>query len=266
MNAAFLITFREGLEAAMIIGILLSTLEFLNAYKHRFFIWGGVLLGLVGSVLFAWIFHTFFGDYSGTNEKIYEGILMTVAAGIIVHLVFWMKQYAKNIRENIKNKVKFHIERNELIALGTLAFVSVAREGIETVIFLNALWVQSEGSVTIVSAFLGILAAVLLAFGIFKGSKKVSIGYFFQGTTLLLVFVAAGLIAHAVVEFQGAQLIPTIQKPIYDLSSVISEEEGIGSFLKALFGYDANPSLIAVIAYISVLFWLLPSMFIKKKK
>ena len=249
LNAAFLITFREGLEAAVLVGILLSALRFFNAQKKSFVIWSGVGAGIVASFLFAWVFTVFTSGFEGVNEKVYEGILMFAAAGIIIHMVFWMKKYAANIREKLTKKVELSITNNDLWSLGALAMVSVMREGIETVIFMKALIVQSETSNAIVSGALGIIAAVSLAVIIFTGLKKLPLKKFFHFTSLFLIFVAAGLLAHGIVEFQGAKWIPTFIKPLYDLSPILSEKEGLGAILKALFGYDANPSLIAVVVY-----------------
>ena len=253
MTATFLITFREGLEAAVIVGILLSTLRMLHAQKHSIFIWLGTILGIVMSLVLAWIFETFIGGFTGKAEKIYEGVLMLFAFGVITHMVFWIQKNARKIKSSLQNKVQEILERKELWALASLAFVAVVREGIETVIFLKAISVQSDGAVSIWAGLFGLVAAVVLASVIFMSSKRVSPKRFFQATTILLIFIAGGLLAHGIVELQGAQILPVFIKPLFDLSPVLSESEGIGSFLKALFGYDANPSLLAVVAYVGYL-------------
>lgn len=257
MNAAFLITFREGLEAAVIVGILLSAVRLFNAHKKSLVIWAGVAGGIIASFLFAWIFNTFTSGFEGTNEKVYEGILMFLAAGIIIHMIFWMKEQAKSIRKKLTKKVELSLSNNDLWSLGGLAMIAVMREGIETVIFMKALIVQSETSNAIFSGILGIIAAVTLAIIVFTGLKKLPIKSFFQFTSLFLIFIAAGLLAHGMVEFQGADWFPTFVKPLYDLHPVLSEKEGFGAILKALFGYDADPSLIAVIVYNVALWGLL---------
>jgi high-affinity iron transporter len=253
MVASFLITFREGLEAAVIVGILLSTLRILNEHKRGIFIWMGTGLGIVMSFLLAWAFEVFWGGFTGTREKVYEGILMIFAFGVITHMVLWLHRYGRQIRATLENKVKKALQHKEIWALASLAFVAVVREGIETVIFLKAINVQSEGTVSLWGGFLGLLAAVTLAALIFTGTRNISPKRFFQSTGFLLVFIAAGLLAHSVVEFQSAEIIPIIKKPLFDLSAVLSEQQGLGAFLKALFGYDANPSLLAVIAYFTYL-------------
>ena len=249
MNAAFLITFREGLEAALIVGILFAALRAFKAQQKSFVVWLGVLVGIMLSFLFAWGFAAFTAGFEGKTEKLYEGVLMLVAAGLITHLVFWMRREGKRITKKIHQKVKENLVTGSLWGIGLLAALSVAREGIEIVIFFQALLIQSEESVSIVSGVLGILAAVFLAGIIFFSTQKVPVAKLFQGLSCFLVFIAAGLIAHGVVELQGAQVFPTFIKPLYDLAPLLSEKEGIGGFLKAGFGYDANPSLLAVGGY-----------------
>lgn len=260
MAPTFLITFRESLEAAVIVGILLAVLRTLGQSKQSIFIWSGVGAGVILSLVFAWAFNILFGGFEGVAEEVYEGALMFFAAALITHLLFWMNQHSRTIRKTLEKKVTDILERKELWMLFLLAMFSVLREGVETVIFLQAISLQSDSAFAFWAASLGCLTAIGLAVMIFWSSKSVSPKRFFQATTVFLIFVAAGLIAHGVVEFQGAGLLPTFIKPLFDLSSVLSESEGIGAILKALFGYDANPSLIAVIAYATFLigaFWLL---------
>ena len=254
MNAAFLITFREGLEAALIVGILFAAMRALGAQKQNFVVWLGVLAGVFASFAFAWFFAVFTGGFEGKSEKLYEGILMFAAGFIITHLIFWMKAQGRNIAKKMNQRVKESLKTGSLWTIGLLAAIAVAREGIETVIFFQALFVQSEESISIVSALLGVGSAIVLACMIFLSTLKVPIGKLFDAMSYFLILIAGGLIAHGVVELQGAEVIPTLVKPFYDISSILSEKEGMGAFLKAAFGYDANPSLIAVAIYWVYLF------------
>lgn len=250
MNAAFLITFREGLEAALIIGILFAAMRALGAQQKNIVIWAGVFLGLVLSLLFAWAFNILAGGFEGTSEKLYEGVLMLAAAGIITHLIFWMRREGKNIHKKLNAKVKDHLDKGSLWMIGALATIAVAREGIETVIFFQALFVQSDETLSVLSALLGVGTAILLACVIFFSTRKVPVAKLFQILSYVLILIAGGLVAHGIVELQGADVLPTFIKPLYDLSAIFPEGTGLGAVLKAGFGYDANPSLLAVIGYI----------------
>lgn len=250
MGAAYLITFREGLEAALIVGILLSCLRALKMNREQIYVWAGVALGLVLSLIFAWVFATFVGGFEGKTEKIYEGVLMLGAGALITHLVFWMRHKGKEIQQHLDAQVKESVQKGMLWMVALIATMSVVREGVETVIFFQALTVQASGSAPFISGGAGVLSAVLLAIIIFWTTKKVPVGAFFKYTSYFLVLIAAGLVGHGIVELQGAGWVPTFVKPVYDLSAVLSEKDGLGALLKAGFGYDANPSLLAVVGYL----------------
>jgi len=249
MTAAYLITFREGLEAALIVGILLSCLRALGMSRQQWYVWGGVLAGLMLSLIFAWVFSAVIGGFEGSTEKIYEGVLMLGAAGLITHLVFWMQQRGKQIQQELNKKVEQSVKAGTLWTVALIAMFSVVREGVEVVIFFQALLAQAEGNVSILSAVFGGVSAVMLAVAIFWSTRKVPIAQIFTYSAYFLVLIAAGLLAHGIVELQGADWLPTFVKPLYDLSAILSEKEGIGALLKAGFGYDANPSLLAVVGY-----------------
>lgn len=249
MNA-FFITFRESLEAGVIVGILFATLRYFQSSKKGMYLWAGVAAGIACSFLFAAIFTMFLGGFEGKAEKLYEGILMIGAAGLITHMVFWMKAQGRQMSQNFKQKIDLILQKKTLIMLSSLSFFAVVREGIETVIFLNALQVQSGQSLPYVGASIGIILAVALSYAIYKSSQKMSAVRFFKISSFFLIAIAAGLLAHGIVELQGAGLLPIIQKPLYDLSALLPESDGLGLYLKTLFGYDANPSLIAVMTYI----------------
>ncbi len=251
MIATYLITFREGLEAALIVGILLSCARAFKLEKAQRYISSGVVMGLILSLAFAWLFSTVIGGFEGSIEKIYEGLLMFGGALLITHLIVWMKYRGKEIQDRLNKKIEQSTKTGALWTLAVIAMMSVVKEGVETVIFFQALMAQAGGSAPIISGALGVLSAVLLAIIIFYTTKKVPVKSFFNYTAYFLVFISAGLLAHGVVELQGASWLPTFVKPLYDLTSVLSEKEGFGALLKAGFGYDANPSLMAVMAYLA---------------
>ncbi|NCP67768.1 hypothetical protein GW777_05935 [Candidatus Peregrinibacteria bacterium] len=250
MTAAYLITFREGLEAALIVGILLSCAQVLQAKRAQVYIWGGVIAGMLLSLIFAFVFSQIIGGFEGTVEKIYEGLLMLGAAALITHLIIWMRHRGREIQDSLNKKIEQSLQAGTLWTIAFIAMMSVVREGVETVIFFQALMAQAGGDAPIISGLLGVLSAVLLAIVIFYTTKKVPVKSFFQYTAYFLVLIAAGLLAHGIVELQGADWLPTFVKPLYDISVVLPESEGVGALLKAGFGYDANPSLLAFMGYL----------------
>lgn len=249
--ATFLITFRETLEAALIIWLILSIISgFEWKFKNNLYIISAIILWIIFSFVFAYFFNYFLWWFEWKSEKIYEWILMFIAFIMISHLILWSNKNTAKIKSKIKNAVL----KKEILVLFIIAFVSVVREWVETVIFLNALDLSLNIN-SMILWILGIVSAAFLSFILFSYLKKINISLLFKFTNFLLLFIAWWLLAHSIVEFQWAWILPTFIKPLFDLSNVMSEKEWIGSFLKAIFSYDANPSLIAVIAYISYILW-----------
>ena len=249
--AALLITLRETLEASLIVGIMLA---FLNRTQNRDrnpIIWAGVAAGVLTSVIAGFILLQFTGGFEGRAEKIYEGITMLVAAGLITWMVVWLASHSKYMKEGIEQKMQLHLERGALISLFFLVYTSILREGIETVIFLQAAFMQTENASTHMGAIAGMVLAVSAAWLLFRGMMTwFSLSRFFQFTGVLLMFFAAGLFAHGVHELQEAYLIPIFIEHVWDVNHIINENGAFGGLLKGVFGYNGNPSLIEVLSYI----------------
>lgn len=263
--AIFIVTFRETLEAAIIIGLIFSMLRvFWVEKKRKRYITIWIILWVVMSFFFAGGFEHFFWGFEGKTEKIYEGVLMLLACWMITQFLVWTNSNFKNLWKKIKKSVENIVTTNQLWMLSVLAFASVVREWVETVIFLNAL----DFSFTNWDIFLavgGIIGAIIVSYILFFSIQKINIKKVLNYTNVLFILVAAGLLAHWIVEFQGASILPTIVKPLFDLSWVLSEKEGIGAILKAGFSYDANPSLIAFIAYVTYISGFVYYFFFRKK-
>ncbi len=247
--AIFIVTFRETLEAAIIIGLIFSMLKVFGVERERKrYITLGITLGIVMSFLFAAWFDYFFWGFSGKTEKIYEGVLMIVACAMITQFLIWTNNNFKNIGKQIKKTVENIVSSGQLWMLSILAFASVVREGVETVIFLNALEFSLISS-DIWLALAWVVGAVIISYILFFTIQKVNIAKVLRVTNVLFILVAGWLLAHGIVEFQWAWVIPTIIKPLFDLNPILNESQGFGAILKAWFSYDANPSLIAFVAY-----------------
>jgi len=249
----FIVTFRETLEAAIIIGLIFSMLKVFGVEKKRKrYISIGIFLWVIMSFLFAAGFEYFFWGFSGKTEKIYEWILMIIASIMITQFLIWTNTNFKNLGNKIKISVEHIVTSGQLWILSILAFASVVREWVETVIFLNALEFSFVWA-DIWLALWGVFAAVVISYILFFSIQKINIKKVLKVTNLMFILVAWWLLAHGIVEFQWAWVIPTVIKPLFDLSGVLSESEWIWAILKAWFSYDANPSLIAFVAYLMYL-------------
>lgn len=258
MAAALMITMRESLEASLVVGIMLAFLSKTENLKQKSLVWYGALAGLLVSVILAWVFQNYLGGFEGRAEELYEGFAMLFAAGLLTWMILWMITQRHGIKKNLENKVGLHLRNSYPMGIFLLSFVGVAREGIETVIFLQAAVIQGGISSTFWGGILGIFIAVSLAYLLFKGIARFSIKKFFTVTSILLVLFAAGLVAHGVHELQEAGVLPIYVEEVWNLNPAVSEdgvypiwhENGpAGAILKGVFGYNANPSLIEVLSY-----------------
>ena len=249
MLASFLLSLREGIEAALIIGIVLGALRKMHRTELIPAVWYGtvsaVLVSLAGGVLL-----TAFGlSLEGTAEQLFEGVAMLLAAGILTWMIFWMSRQARTIKGDLESgvhKAAFEGGRRGLFAL---AFLAVVREGIELALFLTAATFATDAQSTILGALLGLGLAILLGWGLFASTIRLDLRRFFQVTGFLLILFAAGLVAHGVHEFNEVGLILSVIEHVWDVNPILDENTTLGSMLKALFGYNGNPSLTEVLAY-----------------
>ncbi|MGE3278644.1 MAG: FTR1 family protein [Candidatus Altimarinota bacterium] len=266
----FIITFRETLEAALVVGIVLSYLSQLGQRSWFKVVYGAVAAAVVLSIFAGFGLQWYFGGFSGTVEEVYEGIVMLTAAALITWMVLWMIQQRHVLSQKIREKVDLHLEKGSRIGIFFLVLLSVLREGIETVLFLEASALQS-GSNSFFAAIAGIIVAIVIGYLLFSGLKKVSLRHFFTVTSVVLILFAAGLVAHGVHELQEAGWIPVVVEHVWDLNPPVVEEgvypllheEGvIGSLMKGVFGWNGNPSLLEVLSYAAYLVFICTGWYI----
>ncbi len=257
MIASFVITFRETLEAALIVGIILSYLVRIKKIKYNNVVYFGVFSGIFASLLGALLFISIKGDFTGRLEQIFEATMMLVGAFLLTTMIFWMMKQ-KHIAKELEKRVAEEISETHRFGLFFLVFISIFREGIETVIFLGASSILSSNN-TLFGAILGILAAIFLGYLIFVGTKKINLKIFFNITSILLILFSAGLVSHAIHELQEVNVFPVLDEHIWDINPkvlidgsypLLHENGYIGGTLKGLFGYDGDPSFLEVVGYL----------------
>jgi high-affinity iron transporter len=258
MFPSFLLSLREGLEAALIIGIVLGALSQMKRSDLKSAIWLGagiaIAVSLVGAVAL-----TFLGaKFEGRAEEIFEGVAMLMAAGILTWMIFWMRGHARTLKQDLESNVRRATLNGGMNALFALAFFSVAREGLELALFLVAASAATDAMQTIIGAVAGLGVAVVLGWLLFTTTRRLSLRSFFRVTNVLLILFAAGLVAHSVHEFNEAGLIPPVVEHIWDTNYILHENSTLGEISKALFGYNGNPSLTEVVAYVGyfLVLWL----------
>ncbi len=261
--APFLIMFREGLEAALIIAILIAYLSKTNKSEFKKYVWGGAGLAIILSVIVGAILVFTLGELTGVAEQLFEGIAALLATVVLTAMIFWMAKNAKNIRTELQQKIDTIVSNKYTLGLAALAFIAVFREGIETVLFLTASYAVDFGGTTL-GIILGLIPVLVLAFLLIKGTVKLPLHKFFKYTGVLLIVFAAGLFGFGIHELMEAGESSGIEfgwfgEHTYDINpsdvtNVFHEKGTVGSVFKALVGWDGNPENLRVIVY--VLYWL----------
>ena len=256
MLPTFLLSLREGLEAALIIGIVLGAVSKIHRKDLAPSVWLGALSAVAVSILTAVILTTFGMSLEEEAEQIFEGITMLLAAGILTWMIFWMGKQARFLKSELEDGVNKAAASTGKRAVFMLAFMAVVREGVELAIFITAAFFasnQGEASANLIQILagtvLGLGTAILLGYTIFATTVRLDLRKFFQVTGILLIIFAAGLVAHGVHEFNEVGWIPPIIEHVYDMNMILDENSIVGQLLKTLFGYNGNPSLTEMIAY-----------------
>lgn len=252
--ASFLITLRETIEAVLIIGIVLTYVIKVKQDGLKRDIWIGTALGIVLSIGFGILFIFVLGSFE-EHENIIEGFSMILATILMTLMIIWMSETGRDYQKNLESKIDVTIKNEQLFGLIALAFITVLREGIETVIFLTGVEAVNEVPIDILwSGLTGILVALIIALILFFGSKKINLKFLFSVTSVFLILFAAGMLSHGFHELQElgwfgneTQFLQTIA---WDTSSFLADKTTeLGKFLRTLFGYQDKPIWLEIISY-----------------
>ena len=252
---------REGVEAALIVAIVLTYL--VRTGNGRYF--GRIMLGVVAAVVLSVVvgvgLFVTVGELQAPYEQLFEGLTMLVAAAVVTWMLFWMRRQSASVRGELQAKVDRALTEGSIWALVALAFTAVIREGIETALFLvgQATSADTGAASVLLGALVGLLGAVGLGYGFYRGARLIDLRTFFKWTGIALIFIAAGLISRAVHELVEIGVIGIGSGTAFDISALLPHEEGIGQFLRALLGYTSQPewaTLVTWATYVTVVLWL----------
>jgi high-affinity iron transporter len=260
MLAPFLIMFREGVEAALIVGIIASYLRQTGRRHLMKAIWIGIVLATLMCLGIALILQATTGDFPQQQQEFFAGIIAIVAVGVLTWMVFWMKKAGRSIKGELHTQIESAIRSNDKwgLALVGMAFFAVAREGLETVVFLLATFQQKQvGPQAAVGALFGYAAAIAVGYGLYQGGIRLNLRKFFKWTGAFIILVAAGLLAGAVRAFHEAGFWNIGQTVVFDWSSSLPIHGVIGSVLAGILGYTDAPTVSELIAYFG---YLIPTM------
>ena len=266
MDAGFFTTglltgLREGVEAALIVSIVLAYLAKTGNQRYFGRIWAGVGAAVALSVGLGLVLWVTIGGLEEPAEQVFEGLAMLLAAAVVTWMLFWMRRTSANIKGELHAGIDRALTDGGAWALSILAFTAVIREGIETSLFLlGQVTAASDAEVgavsTLVGALVGLMIAVGIGFALYRGAQVINLRTFFRWTGIALIFIAAGLLSHAVHEFVEIGLITFGTSTAFDISSVLPHEgEGflatIGQLLRAMFGYTSEPEWITLITWLA---------------
>lgn len=247
---------REGIEAALIIGIILAYLTKIGQRALHRYVYVGTAVAIGGSVLAAVLFALLVGEFTGTAEQLFEGLAAILAVVVLTSMILWMMKAAKNIRMHVERRIDILVDRRQTMGLASLAFIAVFREGVETVLFMAGLTGAATTADIVVGVGIGLLVAAFVGFGIYGASWKVNLKRFFQVTGVFLIVIAAGLFAFGVHELQEAGVLPWLSGEVYNWKSSFPDGEANppGYLLRGLVGYNDNPTWLEASAYLS--YWV----------
>ena len=253
MLGSFLIFFRESLEASMICSIMLAYLKQIGKrerFKDVWFgIWAAILVAVVGGTV---VFSTL-RNYDGSNLQTgIEGITYFVACGVLTYMTFWMKRQGRNLKKELHAKMDAAISTGSILAIAIIAFITVGREGLETVVFMIAIAFHTNPVMLGLGAAIGVIAGLTLSYVIYILGKKINLKYFFDTMGTLLMLFAAGLLADGIEDFQQLGWMPG-GHALWSTASILSEDSTFGDILHSFFGYADSPTSLQVIFYVGFL-------------
>jgi high-affinity iron transporter len=255
MLVPFLIMLREGVEAALIVGIVASYLKQTGRGAWMPAVWVGILLAVALSLFVGAGLQLVSAEFPQRAQEFFEAIVGLIAVLVLTSMVFWMRKAARSIKSELHHSIDAALSHStgQASALIGLVFFAVAREGLESVFFLLAIFQQSTNNDAPLGALLGILVSIVLGFGIYFGGVRMNLRGFFFWTGLFILVVAAGILAGSLRHLHEAGVWNSMQTVVFDFSNVLPVSSPLGTLLSGMFGYQDTPTLGEVIAYLTFL-------------
>lgn len=253
MIVSLLITFREGVEASLIVGILLGYLKKTGQTQYAKYAWAGVISAVLVSIAVATTILAVGAELEGQAEQLFEGTMLFIAVALVTGMIFWMRYQSRTLKSSLEHEMNAAVQNGSPWALFATTFFAVVREGIETALFISAVAFTTKSVDTLVGSVAGLSIASLVGYLIYVSSVRLNLRTFFNVTSILLLVIAAGLFGRAIHEFIEAGILPALQEGVYNINGILPAESTVGLILKALFGYNAAPDLLESIGYITYL-------------
>ena len=252
MLVPFLIMLREGIEAALIVGIVAGYLNQTGRAHWMPMVWIGILLAVALSLFVGAALQFISAEFPQKAQELFEAVVGFIAVCVLTSMVFWMRKVSRSIASELRASVDTALSstRRRGYALLGMIFFAVVREGLESVFFLLATFQQSESAAAPVGALLGLMCACIVGYAIYVGGVRLNLKRFFRWTGIFILIVAAGILAGSVRALHEAGLWNYFQSVVFDASSTLPADSAIGTVFSGIFGYQDAPTQSEALAYV----------------
>lgn len=261
-----LIGLREGLEAALVVSILVAFLVKTDRKKSLRFVWPGVGAAVVLSVAFGAILTFTTAQLDFEHQELLGGGLSVIAVFFVTAMIFWMRKASRSIAAELRGKMDHALDVGPWAVL-LLSFLAVGREGLETAVFFYSAVQTAQSGTTqpLIGFAIGIALAIVLAYLLYKGAVRFNISKFFMVTGVLLVFVAAGVLGYGLHDLQEGAFLPGLNTLAFDASNWLPETSWYGALLKGILNYSQRTTVVQAVAWVAYVVIVLP-LFLKPSK
>ncbi|MGD0194322.1 MAG: FTR1 family protein [Candidatus Dormibacteria bacterium] len=252
MIGSLLIFAREGLEGTLICSILLTYLASAGRRDLFRYIFLGAGLAVVlatAAGILLWVTLHGSGYINSTGQTWFETGVFAVAVSVLTYMTFWMRRHSRDMGRELREKVSGAVNGGSGIALGLIAFVTVGREAVETVIFMLAIAYTSSPIQLVIGAVIGLAIALGVSYAMFRVGLRLNLGRFFAIVGSLLMLVAAGLLADFIQNLQQLNVLPGGSMTLWNVSRTLPDDTGIGDVLHGLVGYSAAPTVLQAVMW-----------------
>ena len=250
MLATLVIFLREGVEASMIVAILLAYLNRIGRREHFRDVFLGVGAALILATAGGAVAYETIRSYDGSRvQTIFETVTYLIAATVLTYMTFWMRKHARSLSKELRARADAALDGRARWGLALLAFQAVGREGLETVVFTLAIIFSTSTAGALGGATIGLAGALVVAFVIYRLGHRLNLSKFFTVIGLLLMVFAAGLLADAVENLQELGWLPVLTTPMWHSARLLSEDSSFGDVLHSFFGYSDAPTPLQLLIY-----------------
>jgi high-affinity iron transporter len=247
--ASYLIGLREGLEATLVVSILVAFLVKSERRDRLPLVWAGVAAAAVLSIAFGALLTFTAAHLAYEHQELFEAVTSLVATVFVTWMIFWMRRAARTISGELRTKLGEALELGSTAVI-VMAFLAVAREGLETALLWFAAAQGAAATASpVIGISLGILTSIVIGYGLYKSALRINLTIFFTWTGLLLILVAAGILKYGVHDLQEAGVLPGLSAHAFDISGVLDPSAWYSALLQGMFNITPQPSVLETIAW-----------------